>query len=318
MVMGTIRSSTRLLACGAAVVLFASSSDLAAQETGVVRGTVRTADGQPLQGVQVHLPDRGIGVVSNADGRFTINRVPAGTYTVVAEMLGYTTGRRADVAVAAGEVAVVNFELRTQALSLSEIVVTGVTEATSRARLPFTVASVTREDMPVAPKSAVEAIQGKVAGATIVQNTQPGSAGNIILRTPTSINRENSPLIVVDGAILTSSSVDISTLDIESVEVIKGAAAASLYGSRAAAGSRRTRHVSPFGASTARATFRTRSSGRGVIRSGRTRTASSSTRMTRSWPPARRPTSSRSRSRTAHTRGRSSITSSRCSIRARR
>jgi TonB-linked SusC/RagA family outer membrane protein len=177
-----------------------------------------------------------MGVLSNADGRFTINRVPAGTYTVVAEMLGYTEGRQEGVAVAAGQAAVVNFELRTQALSLSEIVVTGVTEATSRARLAFTVASVTRENMPVAPKSAVEAIQGKVAGATIVQSTQPGNAGNIILRTPTSINRENSPLIVVDGAILTSSSVDISTLDIESVEVIKGAAAASLYGSRAAAG----------------------------------------------------------------------------------
>jgi TonB-linked SusC/RagA family outer membrane protein len=119
---------------------------------------------------------------------------------------------------------------------MSELVVTGVTEATTRARLPFTVATVRAEDIPVAPKTAESAIQGKIAGATVVQSTQPGEGPAIMLRTPVSINRNIEPLIVVDGTILTSNSVDISSLDIASVEVIKGAAAASLYGSRAAAG----------------------------------------------------------------------------------
>jgi TonB-linked SusC/RagA family outer membrane protein len=234
--MRAFRGSTWLLSFFLSAALLLGAGRLAAQETGTIRGTVRNSEGQPLQGVQVYVEGTTIGVVSNADGRYTIARVPTGTRTVVAELLGYGTSRQTSVAVTTGEPAVVNFELRQQALALSELVVTGVTEATSRARLPFTVASVTRENMPVAPKSAVEAIQGKVAGATIVQSTQPGEEAAILLRSPTSINRENTPLVVVDGAILTSSSVDISTLDIESVEVIKGAAAASLYGSRAAAG----------------------------------------------------------------------------------
>jgi TonB-linked SusC/RagA family outer membrane protein len=233
--MRAFRSSSWLLSFTLVVLVFAAGP-VAAQQTGAIRGTVRTAEGQPLEGVQVYLDGTTMGVLSNADGRYTIPRVPVGTHTVVAQFIGYGTMRQANVTVTTGEPAVVNFELRQQALSLSEVVVTGVTEATTRARLPFTVASVNRENIPVAPKSAVEAIQGKVAGATIVQSTQPGEPAAILLRTPTSINRESGPLIVVDGAILTSSSVDISTLDIESVEVVKGAAAASLYGSRAAAG----------------------------------------------------------------------------------
>jgi TonB-linked SusC/RagA family outer membrane protein len=235
--MRAFRSCTWLLSsCLAVFLLLGASSGVAAQETGTIRGTVRNTEGQPLQGVQVYLEGTTVGSVTNADGRYTITRVPLGTHTVVAEFLGFGTARQTNVTVTAAEAGVVNFELRQQALALSELVVTGVTEATSRARLPFTVASVNRENMPVAPKSAVEAIQGKVAGATIVQSTQPGEAAAILLRSPTSINRENTPLIVVDGAILTQSSVDISTLDIESIEVVKGAAAASLYGSRAAAG----------------------------------------------------------------------------------
>ena len=226
-----------LLSYGLATLLLAPGQALlAAQQTGVVRGSVRGADGQPIHGAQVYLEGTRIGSTTNADGRYSIDRAPVGTHTVIAEMLGYTTGRQADILVSPGQPAIADFELRTMALSLAEVVVTGVTEATSRARLPFTVATVTREDIPVAPKVAVAAIQGKVAGATIINNPAPGGSASILLRTPTSINRENSPLIVVDGTILTSSILDISSLDIESVEVVKGAAAASLYGSRAAAG----------------------------------------------------------------------------------
>ena len=73
----------------------------------------------------------------------------------------------------------------------------------------------------------------------MVPPAQPGDGISIQLRTPTSINKSNSPLIVVDGVILsnvTASSADLNSLDIESVEVVKGAAGASLYGSRAASG----------------------------------------------------------------------------------
>jgi TonB-linked SusC/RagA family outer membrane protein len=221
----------------AGLVFLLAARDAEAQTTGTIRGTVRnSADNSPIAGAQISIEALRIGTTTNEDGRYSLTNVPVGTYTVSVQIIGYATERRENVAVTAGQVAVADFALRTQVLSMSEIVVTGVTEATSRARLPFTVSRVGREAMPVAPRTATAAIQAKVAGATVIQSPQPGDGPSILLRTPTSINRENTPLIVVDGAILTANVVDISTLDIESVEVVKGAAAASLYGSRAAAG----------------------------------------------------------------------------------
>ena len=222
--------------CVAAVLLLLiSTQPLAAQDRGTIRGTVRSEDNSPIAGAQVSIPALRIGAVTNADGRFLIPNVPAGAHTLNVTIIGFAPEQRA-VTVAADQPSVLDFRMRQQALSMSEIVVTGVTEATSRARLPFTVSKVTKDMMPVTPRTAEAAIQGKISGATVIQSPQPGEAANILLRTPTSIHRNTSPLIVVDGTILTASSVDVSSLDIESVEVIKGAAAASLYGSRAGAG----------------------------------------------------------------------------------
>ncbi|CAN5759731.1 TonB-dependent receptor [soil metagenome] len=227
----------RLAAWGAAgMLLLALHAPVAAQATGAIRGLIRDTEGTQLAGVQVHLVGRPHSTITNADGRYQLVGVPAGTYAMEARLLGFATALREQVVLEAGGVATVDFSLRSQVLSLSELVVTGVTEATARALVPFTVARVGREEMPVPPQNAVAAIQGKIAGATVVKGSQPGSGVSIMLRTPTSINRENEPLLVVDGVILAASSADISTLDIESIEVVKGAAAASLYGSRAAAG----------------------------------------------------------------------------------
>lgn len=234
-----MRSRRRAAGPGLSAVLFVFTfaSSTAAQSTGALRGTVRSAtDNSPITGAQIVLEGTRLGGPTNDDGRYLIPGVPAGTYTVTVQLIGFAPQRREGVVIEAGQTAVADFELRTQVLSMAEIVVTGVTEGTSRAKLPFTVAKVSADAMPVPPKAAVSSIQGKVAGVNIVQSAAPGAGANIMLRTPTSINRNNSPLIVVDGAILTSSSVDLSTLDIESVEVVKGAAAASLYGSRAASG----------------------------------------------------------------------------------
>ena len=79
-----------------------------------------------------------------------------------------------------------------------------------------------------------------MAGVTVVSSGQPGSGTNILLRSPTSISRSNSPLIIVDGVVQSQafggSSADLESLDIESIEIVKGAAASSLYGARAATG----------------------------------------------------------------------------------
>jgi TonB-linked SusC/RagA family outer membrane protein len=144
------------------------------------------------------------------------------------------------VVVAGGAAAAANFRLRAAVLNLEAVVVTGVTDPTAGTRVPFTVGRVSAEQIPVPPTNAVEALAGRVAGAQVVSPGQPGSGINVQLRTPASISKGNAPLVVVDGVILAegvdASTADLNALDVESVEVVKGAAAASLYGSRASNG----------------------------------------------------------------------------------
>jgi TonB-linked SusC/RagA family outer membrane protein len=222
--------------CAAAGLLLVGAIPLGAQDPATVTGVVRSQDGLPIPSAQVYLEGAGIGGLTNQDGRYLILRVPPGTYTVAVEVIGFATERREGVVVAAGASVAVDFTLRTQVLGLSGLVVTGVTQATSRAMIPFTVDRVSAADIPIPPPNAFVAIEGKVAGARVIRGSQPGSGISILMRTPTSVNRETAPLLVVDGVILAASSADISALDIESIEVVKGAAAASLYGSRAASG----------------------------------------------------------------------------------
>jgi TonB-linked SusC/RagA family outer membrane protein len=121
-------------------------------------------------------------------------------------------------------------------------VATGLVDPVEGVRSPIAISRVTREMMPVAVSgNAVQNLQGRISGLRVNRNSgQPGSETTMMLRTPTSITGTGAPLIVVDGVILggegTPGTVDIESLDIESVEVIKGAAASSMYGSRAAAG----------------------------------------------------------------------------------
>ena len=226
-----------LALCAAAGLLTGAAPPLAAQAAGSIRGVVRNVeDNTPIVRASVTIDALGMRAFTNEDGRYQLNNVPAGLHSVTARFLGFAPGLRDSVLVRAGQTVVADFQMRPQALSLSEIVVTGVSEATSRARLPFTVASVSRDAMPVPPVSVLQSIQGKVSGVSMIADAQPGAGISVLLRSPTSINKGSTPLIVVDGAILTASSVDISPQDIESIEVIKGAAAASLYGSRAASG----------------------------------------------------------------------------------
>lgn len=217
----------------------------AAAQTGSVTGTILDAStGQPLDAVQVSLQTPSgeatpYGGLTQATGRFLLVNVPVGQYTLRAQLLGFGTQTQT-VDVVAGPAVVVNLRMTPEAISLSEIVVTGVAGATQRTKLPFDVAQVRVADLPVPSVNAAQAIAGKVAGAQVVQGSgRPGSAPSILLRGVTSLDasgRSQEPLYIVDGVILGSSMVDLDALDIQSVEVVKGAAAASLYGSRAGNG----------------------------------------------------------------------------------
>lgn len=208
---------------------------------GIVRGRVTDAQtAQPLALVQVTIVSTTFTGITDQNGDYVIAGVPAGLYTVRATRLGYAEGSQENVNVRDNQTNTVNLALRTSALIMEELVVTGLADPTSARRVPFTVGRVSGENLQVPPANAVSSIQGKIAGVNATTPAQPGGGINILLRSPTSINRSNTPLIVVDGTILAStfgrSSTDLSSLDIESIEVVKGAAAASLYGSRAANG----------------------------------------------------------------------------------
>jgi len=208
---------------------------------GTVRGQViDAATNAPVAQVQVTIMGTAFGALTDDAGNYLIVGVPPGLYSLEARRLGYVPSYQENISVPDGGTVTVNFEMGVVAFSLDAMVVTGVTEEVSARRIPFTVAKVGPEKLEVPSANALNSIQGKIAGATVVAPAQPGSGTNIVLRSPTSIYKSNSPLIVVDGVVLAStftrSSTDLDALDIETIEVVKGAAASSLYGSRASNG----------------------------------------------------------------------------------
>ncbi len=238
--MRSIRSQTMTLA---AVLLLGPGIAVSAQAQSVITGRVTSEQGVTLQGANVFITELQISVGTNANGVYTITvpqaRVSGQTVQLRARSVGFVPTAR-PITLSTGS-QTVNFELKNDVLRLSEIVVTGVTEGTERAKVPFAIGRVTEKDLPVPALDPIRALAGKVAGLRIAQTSgRPGSTPEIMLRGPTSINaagRGQGPLIIVDGAILNNGSLqEIGGLDIESVEVVKGAAGASLYGTRAAAG----------------------------------------------------------------------------------
>lgn len=232
--------SACLLVLGLALAPVAES---AAQQTGSIGVTVTDRlSGEPIASAQVMVAGTQLGGLTDQNGRVLISGVPVGTHTLVVTFLGHSEGRRTGVNVQAATLTAVTFELEQIVLSLQEIVVTGTTDPTEGIKLPMTVSRVGMDQLQVpTTNSALAAMQGKIAGASIIRASgKPGTGVYIQLRSLTGFESDSSPLIVVDGVILgrsfSGTTADIESMDIESIEVIKGAAAAALYGSRAASG----------------------------------------------------------------------------------
>ncbi|HET7275192.1 MAG TPA: TonB-dependent receptor [Longimicrobiaceae bacterium] len=225
----------------------------AAQATGTISGSVvEAASLQPLSGVQISVPGTGHGTLTNSSGEFLIVGIPAGSYTVRAEMLGYGDGEL-PVTVTAGETSTLRFELSESAIALNEIVVTGQPGATRRREVGTSIASIdVGEKLDAVPITSVgQLLQGRSAGVTSFGSSgTAGGAGTIVLRGMKSLTQDNAPLIYVDGIRLdtdkdgliglggqtTSRLNDLNPNDIARVEIIKGAAATALYGTEASNG----------------------------------------------------------------------------------
>ncbi len=212
-----------------------------------ISGTVIDLDTkQPLATANIYILGTPITATTGPDGRFVIASAPVGIYTIEAKRLGYGPQRFENIRLQVDSVTKLQFTLNSNPLLLDQVTVAGTLNETSVAKSTISVAKVTEADLPVpTTASAASMVAGKVAGVNIVRPSgAPGSGVNIVLRTPISGVTQGGgtpgPLFVVDGVFLNETqsitTQDMEAMDVESIEVIKGAAAASLYGSRAAAG----------------------------------------------------------------------------------
>ncbi len=239
------------------VALFVTGPSLSAQQTGRVQGTVRAGESlQPLQGVQVTLDGTGLGGLSGADGRFVIADVPAGSYTVGVTLIGY--GREEQqITVAAGVSVTVDFTLFVRAVELEALVVTGTATAARQREIGNSIAVISSQQIEAMnPGNIDDILRGNAPGVTVQGQTGTAGAGSqVLLRGLGSIEGRNRPLIYVDGIRLNDRGAyesgstatgntgqaatvlnSIDPADIDRVEIIKGAAAATLYGTEASAG----------------------------------------------------------------------------------
>lgn len=241
----------------AALVAFAGlllPQSAAAQAAGTITGIVREQGTErPLAGVVVQVDGTQFTALTNEQGRYLLQNVPAGRYTLRTQILGYAATPQS-VTVAAGETAQLNFAIQQTAIALDEVVVTGTAGRQERRAQAASVASIGAADIvQQAPVSSVaEILTARSPGVSIVQSSgTSGTAQQIRIRGAASINLSNEPLVYIDG-VLADSRIqsrgfgaggqaasrlnDINPEDIESIEIVKGPAAATLYGADASAG----------------------------------------------------------------------------------
>ncbi|HEY0674100.1 MAG TPA: TonB-dependent receptor plug domain-containing protein, partial [Longimicrobiales bacterium] len=237
------------------LVALALPSLAAAQERTTVTGTVVEAGtGVPLRNAQVTIPSLNISIPTDPNGRFTI-QVPRGTHSLRVNMLGYKSAVQSIAA--EGAPLTLSFSLETDPLGLDELVVVGYGEERRR-NLAGAVASLRPEQAKEVPITSInQVMQGRMPGVQITQNSgTPGAALSVRVRGSSSISGGNEPLYVIDGVPVTQGNYsafgalgtvgfggqdvdavsDLSPNDIESIEVLKDASAAAIYGSRASNG----------------------------------------------------------------------------------
>lgn len=236
----------------AATLLGLVSVPVIAQEAGRIQGTVIDGQSQrPLVGAQVSIQGTGLGTVTGVDGEYQLLNVPAGTYTVRVQFIGYGTGQQ-ETMVSTGAAATADFELEQTAVAMDEIVVTGTAAEVRRKEVGNSVDGVSaREIQSVQARGTDELLAGRAPGVTVMTNSgQPGAGGTIKVRGMSTASQSIEPLIYVDGIRIHNTPVrtgwdsrtgynplqDIPAEDIERIEVVKGASATTLYGTEASGG----------------------------------------------------------------------------------
>lgn len=228
------------------ILLFTAVSAIAQNRT--ITGTVTSKeDGLPIPGVSVKVKGTNIGASTAANGKFTLSVPPSATAIEISS-IGF-----APQVVTLGASSVLNISLETDSKSLSEVIVTALGQKRETRSLGYATTTIKSEELTAGRSTnVVNSLAGKVAGVKILSSGgATGSSSNINIRQATTFTGSNQPLWVVDGipidnsgggqAVNTGSTnsnrgIDLNQDDIESVTILKGPAAAVLYGSRAVAG----------------------------------------------------------------------------------
>ncbi|WP_440133072.1 SusC/RagA family TonB-linked outer membrane protein [Chitinophaga sancti] len=254
----------RHLRCRYLLLFFIMQCFTAAAAFAQVKLTGKVTDeaGAALPGITVAIKNTRSGAMTDGDGNFVINAdLKPGTYTISFSGIGFAP-KQSDLVIGTGKTYTLNTQLGTSVSKLDEVVVTGTSAGTTRKQLGSYVSTVKAAELTKGGTGNVlAALQGKTAGAQVTQNSgDPAGGISVKLRGTSTINGSTDPLYIIDGVIIDNSTtrvtnadasyaggnsvgnvgqsriVDINPADIESIEVLNGAAAAAIYGSRANAG----------------------------------------------------------------------------------
>ena len=204
---------------------------LAIAQIRTVTGTVKDDKDQPISGASVIIKGKKGGTVTNASGEFSISAATGNTLVISA--VGFSSKE-----IKVGEASNYSVSMVQQATDLSEVIVTSVAAATTKAKMTVSVTKLNANEINAVPQTSLSsALSAKVAGVKVASTGGlPGQSLDIQLRANNNLNGGSGPLILVDGVQISGSLADINSDDVESIEVVKGAAASALYGSRAGNG----------------------------------------------------------------------------------
>ena len=225
-----MKGNLRFAARWAALLLFVMNSMLAQAQERRITGKVTTStDGQGLPGVNVQVQGTTVGTVTDSDGQFTI-AVPDANSVLVLSSIGFMKKE-----ITVGNQSTINVSLDDDVKSLSEVIVTGYGSQNKR-DITGAVATVdVKKALAVPASNLAQAMQGRVAGVNVSNDNSPGGGVMVRIRGFGTIN-DNSPLYVIDGTPTKGNLSSLNLNDIESMQVLKDASAASIYGARAGNG----------------------------------------------------------------------------------
>jgi TonB-dependent starch-binding outer membrane protein SusC len=249
--MSSVRWRSMFLAASAFVLAFAT--DGAAQATGTIEGKVtESSSGRPLAGAQVFVAGTTVGSVTNDRGEYRITSAPARQVEIRVRLIGYSPINKT-VVVTAGQTATLDIAVGVSALQLEQVVVTGTGAQVEVKKLGNTVATISPPAF-ASISTPSQLLQARDAGVSILPASGiSGEGSRIRIRGNASLSMSNEPIVFVDGVRINSGGGfgdnsgaggggrpsrldDIDPASIERIEVLKGAAAATLYGTEASNG----------------------------------------------------------------------------------